>query len=113
VSAQPTRLEALLRQDRTVILAGIALLTLAAWVYLAHLVREMGPVDRCGAIELAALVAMWAVMMTAMMLPSVAPLILMFACADRQNGARAVIGTAGILLLGYLLAWMGYSALAA
>jgi predicted metal-binding membrane protein len=113
VSAQPTRLEALLRQDRAGILAGIALLTLAAWAYLAHLLRDMGPMERCGVIELAALLAMWAVMMTAMMLPSVAPLILMFARADRHKGAQAVVGTAGILLLGYLLAWMGYSALAA
>lgn len=113
MSAQPTRFEALLRQDRAVVLAGIALLTLASWAYLAHLVRAMGPLDRCGAIELAALLGMWVVMMTAMMLPSVAPLILMFARADRQKGARAVAGTASILLLGYLLAWMGYSALAA
>lgn len=113
MSAQPTRLEALLQQDRAILLAGIALLTLGAWGYLAHLVREMGPMDRCGPLELALLVVMWAVMMVAMMLPSVAPLILMFARANRQQGARRVVGPAGILLAGYLLAWMGYSALAA
>lgn len=113
MSAQPTRLEALLRQDRAVILAGITLLALTAWGYLAHLVREMGPMDRCGPVELALLVVMWAVMMVAMMLPSVAPLILMFARANRQKGADRVVGPAGILLAGYLLAWMGYSVPAA
>lgn len=69
--------------------------------------------DRCGPLELAILVVMWVVMMVAMMLPSVAPLILMFARDNRQKGARRVVGPAGILLAGYLLAWMGYSVPAA
>jgi predicted metal-binding membrane protein len=113
VSTRQTRLEALLRHDRAVILAAIALLTLAAWAYLADLVRGMGTMDRCGPIELALLLVMWLAMMVAMMLPTAAPLVLMFARANRQQGARRVVQPAGILLLGYLLAWTGYSAVAA
>jgi predicted metal-binding membrane protein len=113
VSAQPTRLEGVLQQDRAILLAGIALLTLGAWGYLAYLVRDMGPMDRCGPLELALLALMWTVMMVAMMLPSVAPLILMFARANRQKGADRVVGPAGILLAGYLLVWIGYSIAAA
>jgi len=48
----------------------------------------------------------------AMMVPSVAPLLLMFARANRQKGGSRVVGSAGILLLGYLLAWVGFSILA-
>jgi predicted metal-binding membrane protein len=43
-------------------------------------------VQRWGAVELLLLLVMWAVMMVAMMVPSVAPLILMFARAKRQKG---------------------------
>jgi predicted metal-binding membrane protein len=126
---EPTRLEAVLRRDRAVILAGIATVTLAAWAYLVHLAREMGTMDRTGAmgmapdmvmphlqswdaVELLLLFVMWAVMMVAMMLPSAAPLVLMFARANRQKGGSGVVGSAGILLLGYLLVWIGFSAVA-
>jgi hypothetical protein len=36
----------------------------------------------------------------------------MFARANRQKGGRRVVGSAGILLLGYLLVWIGFSAVA-
>jgi predicted metal-binding membrane protein len=51
-------------------------------------------------------------MMVAMMVPSAAPLVLMFARANRQKGGRRVVGSAGILLLRYLLVWIGFSAVA-
>jgi predicted metal-binding membrane protein len=130
VSAQLTRLEAALRRDRMVILAGITMLALVTWAYLVYLAWEMGTMDHqmamdmtpgmvmphmqsWGAIELLLLIMMWAVMMVAMMIPSVAPLILIFARANRQKGSRRVVGSAGILLLGYLLVWLGFGAIAA
>jgi predicted metal-binding membrane protein len=58
------------------------------------------------------LFVMWAVMMVAMMVPSVAPLILVFLQANRQRRGRRVVGSAAILLLGYLLVWFGFSGLA-
>ena len=72
----------------------------------------MPQMQRWGAIELLLLFVMWAVMMVAMMVPSVAPLVLMFARANREKGGSRVVGSAGILLLGYLLVWMGFSVLA-
>jgi predicted metal-binding membrane protein len=65
-----------------------------------------------GAVELLLLFVMWAVMMVAMMVPSVAPLVLMFARANRQKRGGHVIGSAAILLLGYLFVWTGFSVLA-
>ncbi|MGH8645552.1 MAG: DUF2182 domain-containing protein [Gammaproteobacteria bacterium] len=124
MSTKLTQLEAVLRRDRSVILAVVTTVALVAWAYLAHLVWEMGTMDMTpdmvmpqmqswGAVELLLLFVMWAVMMVAMMVPSVAPLILMFARANRQKGGNRVVGSAGILLLGYLLVWMGFSILAA
>ena len=124
MSTEPTQLEKVLRRDRVFILAGMAMVVLVTWTYLVYLVRDMGLVgmapnvamphmESWGAVDLLLLFVMWAVMMVAMMLPSVAPLILMFARANRRIGASRVVGSAAILLLGYLLVWMGFSILAA
>jgi len=76
-------------------------------------VMAMPQVRSWEGVELLLLFVMWAVMMVAMMVPSVAPLILMFARANRREGADRVVGSAGILLLGYLLVWWSFSGLAA
>lgn len=129
MATELTRLEAVLRRDRAVVLAGLAALTLAAWAYLVHnaakmtaagaMEMEMAPgmampqMRSWGAVELLLLFVMWAVMMVAMMVPSATPLVLMFARADRRKGGGRAVGSAAILLFGYLLAWTGFSALAA
>lgn len=123
---EPTRLAALLRQDRTVVVAGLATVTVTAWVSLfSHAWRmtaadAVGVMDMAsemampamqdwGAVELLLLFAMWWVMMVAMMVPSVTPLVLLFAWTNRQKGGNRIVGPAGILLLGYLLVWAGFS----
>lgn len=119
MSTELTQLEAVLRRDRAVLLADVTMIALIAWAYLVYLVWEMRSMDDVamgmtpdmvmpqvqswGAIEILLLFVMWAVMMVAMMVPSVAPLILMFARANRQEGGGRVVGSAAILLLGYLL----------
>ena len=124
MQTQSNQLETLLRRDRGVIAAGLAVLTLAAWTYLVYLAAEMPgmemtsdvvmpQVQRWGAIELLLLVVMWAAMMVAMMVPSAAPLVLMFARAYRHQAGRGVVGSANALLAGYLLAWLGFSVVAA
>ena len=65
-----------------------------------------------GIVELSLLFVMWFVMMIAMMLPSVAPMILIFARMDRQKGGTRVPGSSAILVIGYLLVWAGFSGLA-
>jgi len=126
VSIERTPIEVVMRRDRAVVLAGLASLTLIAWAYLVYhgwTMRSMGTMEMIpmampqvrswGAVELLLLFVMWAIMMVAMMVPSVAPLILMFARASRRKVAGRVVGSAAILLLGYLLVWWGFSALAA
>jgi predicted metal-binding membrane protein len=56
---------------------------------------------------------MWWVMMVAMMLPGAAPMLLLFARANRALKARdrPYVAT-GIFAAGYLAAWGGFSALA-
>jgi len=64
--------------------------------------------------HLAMLVAMWAVMMVGMMLPSAAPVILLQAAIDRRRHPAVAPYTATTLFaLGYLATWTGFSLLAA
>lgn len=59
------------------------------------------------------LFVMWAVMMVAMMTPSAAPMILMFAMIHRKRreAERPGVGT-GVFLVGYLVVWTASAALA-
>lgn len=64
--------------------------------------------------DLLSTLAMWSVMMAAMMIPSAAPMILMFAAVHRKRReSSAPYVPTGIFLLGYLIVWFGFSALAA
>ena len=121
-------IEAVLRRDRVVILAAVTAVTAVGWAYLGYVtwnMRDMGPMtmasamvmpraDHWGTVELPVLFLMWTMMMVAMMVPSATPLVLMFAWANRRqgNGSR-VVGSAAMLLLGYLFVWTGFSGLAA
>lgn len=116
-------LEAALRRDRGVIVAGLLGLALLAWAYIVHLARVMGPMDGSMLMpqvhawapdEVFWLFAMWAVMMTAMMIPSAAPVILLFSgIARRRRVQGEKTASPAVFVLGYLLAWTGYSLLAA
>ena len=60
-----------------------------------------------------AVLVMWIVMMAVMMLPSTYPMILAFATINRRRRERAAPWVAtGVFILGYLLAWSGYSLVA-
>lgn len=127
-------LKVLLRNERALVLAGGLVLGGLAWAYLlgeARGMSEMAGMSDRGAMEgawalqhLGYLFVMWAVMMVAMMLPSAAPTILLFARMDanrrrssfpgrlsspgREGPAepRAVLaagGTTAVFVLGYLL----------
>ena len=85
-------LEATLRRDRAVVAAGLLGLALLAWVYVARMAAVMpsGMMPMPGMAAggdpgLAWLAGMWAVMMVAMMLPSAAPTILLFASVSRRR----------------------------
>ena len=122
-------MEAILKRDRWIVMAGLAAMTLLAWTYMIHEARGMnltgacccagmkmsGPdTDAWSTSTLVPLFLMWAEMMVAMMLPSAAPMILTFAKVQRNRREQQRPFTAtGIFVLGYLAAWTGFSALAA
>ena len=114
-STEPTEpsnsslLEAALKRDRALVIAGLGAVTLLAWAYIFYLARgmaEMGETSGMGGmdgmemtgarllmawgpVDFALMFLMWAVMMAAMMVPSAAPMILTFAAVNRR---RAVSG---------------------
>lgn len=124
-------LEALLRRDRAVVAAALAALTVVAWSYtlwLAHDMRMMGEMSgmRMDAAAMGAAMSpaaspwtgaefvlmfvMWAVMMVGMMLPSAAPMILIYARVGRQAALQGKpLAATGFFAGGYLLAWAVFS----
>jgi predicted metal-binding membrane protein len=99
------------------------MITVLAWTYLWYLARDMatpmdaemmmGQMQPLGAVDFGLAFTMWAVMMTAMMVPSAAPVILLFANVQhkRQAQARPYVPT-GVFVLGYLAVWYGFAAVA-
>jgi predicted metal-binding membrane protein len=124
--AETTAMEAVLKHDRVIVLAGVVGLSALAWAYLLTLVWRMPPQDMgmamamamphmqdWGTSEVFLTWVMWAVMMVAMMTPSAAPMILTFATINRRRRAQqGPFVPTTVFALGYLLVWSGFSALA-
>jgi predicted metal-binding membrane protein len=127
-----TVLEKVLRRDRLVVTSALVAVIAIAWIWVVlgagtgmstlGMTRRSGMPDITGLImEPAAwsfgyaclMFAMWWVMMAAMMLPSAAPMLLLFAQVTRKAraGNRPYVPT-GIFAAGYLAAWGGFSVLA-
>jgi predicted metal-binding membrane protein len=115
-----TPLAALLKRDHTIVLSGLIAISLLAWAYMVYLAWDMEHMKMAmpqmqiwGAVDLVLLFVMWAVMMVAMMVPSAAPLILIFVGVNRkrQELEDPVVPTT-VFLGGYLLIWIGFSAIA-
>jgi predicted metal-binding membrane protein len=112
--------EALARRDRLVTAAALVLITLLAWTYLlagAGMDMDMGGMDMDMVMPLDWTVGyalimflMWWIMMIAMMLPSAAPMILLFALVNRRSRSRGASSVpTAVFAGGYLLAWGGFS----
>lgn len=117
---EASALVATLRRDRAIVVAGLVSVVLAAWLYLllgaGMDMRAMGEMAQPTAAadwapgHWAAVFAMWAVMMAAMMLPSAAPTILLYATiARRRNERDGAPGMAGLFVLGYIAVWAAFS----
>ena len=122
-------LEAVLRRDRMVLVAGLVAVLLMAWGWLlAGAGMEMSAIEMT---EMAGMdgwlmrpavwtpayavliFAMWWVMMVAMMLPSAAPMLLLFARVNRKDkSAGAPLVPTALFAAGYLLGWAGFCAVA-
>ena len=103
-----------LRSARPTDVAAILIAAaLVAWIVTAWRMRGMdgGPGSDLGAVGW--YVGIWVTMMAAMMLPSVAPMVLVFARSSRERANRgyAYVPT-WIFLAGYFVAWTAYGLLA-
>ena len=119
----PSQLERLLRRDRALVAAALVVATVLCWAWIVPMARDMyGAMDgpsawmmttEWDATHTLLLFAMWAVMMAGMMLPSAAPLLLLYAgAARRREPARTGVPRVYALGGGYLLVWTGFSAAA-
>lgn len=138
-----TSTEAVLRRDRTIVVGGLVAITLLCWIYLftgAGTGMSLWEMSRLalspgisagdssvamgdGAMPMhwtplywMLMVSMWWIMMIAMMLPSAAPTILLYARVHRheqhkRNLAPGVVPSS-LFAGGYLAVWFGFSVLA-
>ena len=115
-------IEAVLVRDRGVVLAGILLVAALAWAYTVYLAQDMDNIgtamsmpmtESWGAVDFGLMLLMWVVMMVAMMVPTAAPMVLMFAKVSRKRREeqRPYVPTS-VFLLGYVMVWGGFAALA-
>ncbi len=102
-----TALEALLKRDRALVLAGLAGVTAVCWVYLVRMAAAMGdmPTDIGDAMAMTQvkpwtasyfvmMFTMWIVMMIGMMTPTAAPTLLIFARFNRTRREKSQPGLA-------------------
>ncbi|MEE4239688.1 MAG: DUF2182 domain-containing protein [Anderseniella sp.] len=140
----PTAIEKLLRHDRIVVLASLGAVIAASWAYIlagagmgmpavhmSSLEMALGPLSSPGASTMSGMATvmpwtpgyavlmffMWWIMMIAMMLPSAAPTVLLYALVNRKAEARTPDAprqpwSAAAFTAGYLGAWAGFSILA-
>ncbi|MFZ5790065.1 MAG: DUF2182 domain-containing protein [Pseudomonadota bacterium] len=112
----PSALETLLRRDRLLVAGALAVVVALAWLHLLRgagtEMREMDdmlmPMARgpWSAGHAALMLVMWAAMMMAMMLPSAAPMILLYSSIARRRGThRGALVMTGVFALGYVAVW--------
>lgn len=115
-------------RDRLLIVSCLVAITTLAWSYLLYLDHQMVSVIGSdtmmagmgmssemawAATDLFVAFAMWVVMMVGMMLPAVAPVVLVFAGAHVRRGGRRLPLRVLLFGLGYVAVWIGFSACAA
>ena len=126
-----TTLERLIRRDRWWVAFGLAATIALGWIYLfreAAAMNAMAAEARVhaaigmtgmanmrawGASDWLALFLMWTVMMTAMMLPSAAPVILLVLASYRRRATPGARLSAFMFIAGYVFTWTTFSAVAA
>jgi predicted metal-binding membrane protein len=135
-----TPLEVVLKRDRVVVLGGLVIVAALAWVYLFYQAHSMQPMNMdgmnmsgmdmtgmdmgmsmampqtysWGVFDLLLIFTMWAVMMVAMMVPTTAPMVLLFATTNRKRlEQRKPFVSTAVFLSGYLVVWTGFAVFAA
>jgi predicted metal-binding membrane protein len=108
-----------LQGDRTPVVVLLVLVPVISWTWIVIMARDMyGPMTGASAWmmtlhwdvrHLLLLWAMWVVMMAGMMLPSAAPLVLLYGAAARRSGPQTAAWQTYALAAGYLVAWTTFS----
>lgn len=129
--SEPTYTEILLHRDRLIVSLGLAMICVLSWGWLlsgagmgmsiaAMSTWQFPPPAPGMALEMPwngtfwlLMLSMWWIMMIAMMVPSAAPMILLYARVCRRAQSRGRMEAAAIptsiFALGYVLAWLGFS----
>ncbi|MEP6660370.1 MAG: DUF2182 domain-containing protein [Acidimicrobiales bacterium] len=81
--------------------SSLLLVAAAAWVVTIVIARDMGVMPGTMGLGIGAFLGVWALMMSAMMLPSIAPLASLYSRTMRDHRPRRL----GLLALGYVGAW--------
>ena len=125
-------LESVLRRDRAIVIAALAIVTVLSWLYILQLAEsmEMGGMDMTGwrmvstglemgmvsaltpwtTWQFVLMLVMWAVMMIGMMTSSVAPMILIYARVSRHAAVQGrALAPTGWFMTGYIMAWIGFA----
>ena len=112
-------LEKSLSNDRLIVLAGIAIVSVIAWMHMAGMTLESGfPVSHHAVhhwrfSNFSSHFVMWIVMMVAMMLPTAGPMILTFVTISRgQRQKKQPYVNTSVFVAGYIIVSLGYSLLA-
>ena len=92
-------------------LHAVAIIIVAAWYYMFFLMTmNMAPVTQWSYLDIIVLFSMWSIMMAGMMLPSALPIFHLIEKINDQRKARnAPYAASFYFIIGYLLAWLGYS----
>ena len=117
-----TVVEAALRRDRVLVISALTAACLLCWAWLVPVARDMyGPMHgaaawmRTGGTDVrsaALLLAMWAVMMSGMMLPAAAPTLLLFALVVRMHDGAHLKARLCAFAAGYLAVWSAFALVA-
>lgn len=104
----------ILRYERAILAVSLAVLVGLAWWFIAAGAGISGHMAMAGMSlqpPLSALIIMWWLMMMAMMLPSAAPTILLYASVHRRHAVN--VAQPWVFALGYAMAWLFFSVVAA
>jgi predicted metal-binding membrane protein len=125
-----TALQTALRHDRWIVAASLVGVTVLAWAYLVVLAKAMAsmeipgsswgafmglmPMGRWGLLAYGLAFAMWALMMVGMMIPSAAPMIVLYTrLVRRAQAQKQPLASTSTFVAGYLLVWGVFSLVAA
>jgi predicted metal-binding membrane protein len=110
--------------DRLVVFCALMLICVLAWAYVLYMGWGMAHMDvgaamavmprmiSWGPLDLVFVLAMWAIMMVAMMLPSATPMILVFSAISKQLKSARTFTDVAAFVAGYIAMWTAFSVLA-